>query len=58
MPREKLYANPRDRARLLELPGTQRGFRNQRDRYIRAMANRWWGLTNSIAVRDDPRAGC
>lgn len=53
VPREKLYANPGDRARLLELLARDGVFRNQEIEYVRRNGERWWGLTNSIAVRDE-----
>jgi len=53
VPREKLYANPSDRSRLLDLLARNGVFRNQEIEYIRRNGERWWGLTNSIAVRDE-----
>lgn len=53
VPREKLYANPSDRARLLHLLKTNGHFRNEEIQFIRRDGGRWWGLTNSNAVRDE-----
>src|SRR3954454_18282011 len=55
-PRERLYADPRDRARLLHLLATQGEFRNEEIEYINRYGNRWWGLCNSVAIRD-PETG-
>ena len=52
VPREKLYANPADRARLLLLLTRNGLFRNEEIEYLRRDGGRWWGLTNSIAMRD------
>ena len=53
VPREKLYATTSDRARLLELLARNGHFRNEEIEYIRRDGKHWWGLTNSIAVRDE-----
>ena len=53
IPREKLYANPADRARLLLLLKRNGSFRNEEIEYLRRDGRPWWGLTNSIAVRDE-----
>lgn len=53
VPREKLYANSADRARLLELLYRNGLFRNEEIEYLRRDGKHWWGLTNSIAVRDE-----
>lgn len=53
VPREKLYANPADRGRLLELLNRNGLFRNEEVEYLRRDGKHWWGLTNSIAVRDE-----
>lgn len=53
VPREALYANPADRARLLERLAQDGQFRNQEIEYLRRDGRHWWGLTNSIAVRDE-----
>jgi PAS domain S-box-containing protein len=53
LPREKLYAHPEDRARLLDLLERQGSFRNEEIQYVRHDGKPWWGLTNSIAVRDE-----
>jgi PAS domain S-box-containing protein len=53
VPREKLYANAADRARLLELLARDGLFRNQEIEYIRRDGRHWWGLTNSHAIRDE-----
>ena len=51
--REELYAHPADRARLLDLLARHGAFRNEEIEYRRRDGKRWWGLTNSIAVRDE-----
>jgi PAS domain S-box-containing protein len=51
-PRETLYANPNDRARLLSLLAANGGFHNEEIEYIDRHGKRWWGLTNSVAIRD------
>jgi len=53
VPREKLYAQPNDRARLLDLLARNGLFRNEEIEYLRRDGKHWWGLTNSIAVRDE-----
>lgn len=53
VPREKLYARPADRTRLLDLLSQQGKFRNEEIEYIHHDGRRWWGLTSSLAVRDD-----
>jgi PAS domain S-box-containing protein len=53
LPREKLYAHPEDRARLLALLERHGSFRNEEIQYRRHDGTPWWGLTNSIAVRDE-----
>lgn len=53
VPREKLYANPADRGRLLQLLARNGLFRNEEIAYVRRDGTPWWGLTNSIAVRDE-----
>jgi len=53
VPREKLYAHPADRARLLTLLERNGLFRNEEIEYLRHDGTHWWGLTNSIAVRDE-----
>jgi PAS domain S-box-containing protein len=52
-PRERLYARPEDRARLLRLLEQEGCFRNEEIEYVRRDGTRWWGLTNSVAVRDE-----
>jgi PAS domain S-box-containing protein len=52
VPREKLYGKSGDRARLLELLALQGSFRNEEIEYVRHDGQRWWGLTNSVAIRD------
>ena len=52
MRREELYANPADRARLLDLLEREDGFRNLELEYIRRDGHRWWGLNNGVTVRD------
>lgn len=53
VPREKLYASPVDRVRLLRLLERNGLFRNEEIEYVRRDGAHWWGLTNSIAVRDE-----
>lgn len=53
VPREKLYAQPAARARLLDLLARNGLFRNEEIEYLRRDGKHWWGLTNSIAVRDE-----
>lgn len=53
VPREQLYAHPADRGRLLELMARNGFFRNEEIEYLRRDGTPWWGLTNSIAVRDE-----
>lgn len=55
-PREKLYARPADRERLLGLLERDGAFRNEEIEYIRRDGTHWWGLTNSVAIRD-PKTG-
>jgi PAS domain S-box-containing protein len=52
MPRETLYANPADRARLLDLLAREGEFHNEEIEYISRQGKRWWGLCNSVAIRD------
>src|SRR4051794_11555780 len=56
VPREKLYANPNDRDRLLQLLAHDGEFRNEEIEYISQHGKRWWGLCNSVAIRD-PQTG-
>lgn len=53
VPREHLYVHPADRARLLDLLERNGLFRNEAIEYRRRDGTPWWGLTNSIAVRDE-----
>lgn len=53
VPREKLYARSEDRVRLLELLARDGFYRNQEIEYRRRDGTHWWGLNNSIAVRDE-----
>ncbi len=53
VPREQLYAHPADRVRLLERLERDGFFRNEEIEYLRRDGTSWWGLTNSIAVRDE-----
>ncbi len=53
VPREKLYAQPNARVRLLELLARHGRFRNEEIEYLRRDGKHWWGLTNSLAVRDE-----
>ena len=52
-PREQLYAHPEDRVKLLNLLAQDGAFRNEEIEYIRRDGKHWWGLTNSVAVRDE-----
>ena len=52
VPREQLYATPSDRQRLLELLQRDGAFRNQEIEYVRRDGGHWWGLTNSVAIRE------
>lgn len=56
VPRERLYARPEDRQQLLELLARDGAFRNQEIEYIRRDGRHWWGLSNSVALRD-PQTG-
>jgi len=56
MQRERLYANPADRRRLLDLLEQQGGFRNIEIEYVRRDGHRWWGLNNGVTVHD-PETG-
>ncbi len=56
VPREQLYACPEMRARLLESLAREGSFRNQEIEYVRRDGQRWWGLSNSVAIRD-PHTG-
>jgi PAS domain S-box-containing protein len=49
-PREQLYQDPMDRARLLELLSQEGGFTNQEVRYRRKDGSSFWGLSSSRAV--------
>lgn len=53
VPREKLYARSAERARLLDLLARNGHFRNEEIEYVRQDGKHWWGLTNSLAVRDE-----
>lgn len=57
VPREQLYGNVADRRRLLDLLARDGTFRNEEIEYIRRDGRHWWGLTNSVAIRD-PDTGC
>jgi PAS domain S-box-containing protein len=52
VPRETLYAHPPDRARLLDLLAREGEFRNEEIQYLNRQGKLWWGLTNSVAIRD------
>ncbi|MDB6026393.1 MAG: sensor histidine kinase [Verrucomicrobiales bacterium] len=52
IPRETLYANPAERAQLLEALATDGEFRNVEIEFVRRDGQHWWGLSNSVAVRD------
>ena len=56
VPREQLYANPADRARLKEALANEGRFHNETVEYVRRDGSRWWGLTNSITIRH-PKSG-
>ena len=56
VPREQLYANPADRARLLKLLAQEGAFRNQEIEYVRRDGLHWWGLSHGLAVRN-PESG-
>lgn len=53
IPREKLYVRPEERARLLQLLKRDGAFRNEEIEYVGHDGKHWWGLTNSVAVRDE-----
>jgi len=50
--RETLYANSVDRQRLLNLLERHGAFRNEEIEYIRCDGQHWWGLTNSVVIRN------
>lgn len=50
VPREQLYANPADRARLLQLLARDGAFRNQEIEYVRRNGQHWWGLSSSVTI--------
>src|SRR5437868_9958122 len=52
IPRERLYMHPEERARLLMLLQRDGAFRNEEIEYVGHDGKHWWGLTNSVAVRD------
>ena len=52
VPREQLYANPADRARLLELLAREGSFHSQEIEYVRRGGEHWWGLSGSLAIRE------
>jgi PAS domain S-box-containing protein len=52
VPREQLYANPPDRARLLDLLAREGSFHNQEIEYVRRGGEHWWGLSSSLAIRE------
>ncbi len=56
IPRERLYARPSDRARLLHLLETAGGFRNEEIEFRRRDGGRFWALISSSAHRD-PETG-
>jgi PAS domain S-box-containing protein len=56
VPRETLYANPADRARLLQLLAREGAFHNQEIEYVRRGGRHWWGLSSSLAIRE-PKTG-
>jgi PAS domain S-box-containing protein len=56
VPRESLYANPAARRRLLELLARDGEFRNEEIEYVSRDGRHWWGVTNSVAIRD-PKTG-
>lgn len=52
VPRENLYARTADRERLLHKLITAGAFQNEEIEYIRRDGQHWYGLTNSVAIRD------
>lgn len=52
LPRERLYANPADRTRVLQALEANDGFRNVELEFIRRDGRHWWGLANCVTVRD------
>jgi PAS domain S-box-containing protein len=52
IPREQLYANPEDRARLLRALQKTGFFRNEVIEYLSRDGHHWWGLSNAVAIRD------
>lgn len=52
IPRERLYARPADRARLLQLLSAYGGFRNEEIEYRRRDGSTFWALTSSRGHRD------
>lgn len=56
VPRETLYACAADRERLLRKLIQDGAFQNEEIEYIRRDGRHWWGLTNSVAIRD-PETG-
>jgi PAS domain S-box-containing protein len=52
IPRERLYARPADRARLLQLLSAHGGFRNEEIEYLRRDGTTFWALTSSRGHRD------
>ncbi len=56
VPRERLYANPADRERLLQLLEETGGFRDEEIEYVRRDGRHWWGLSHCVSVRD-PESG-
>lgn len=56
IPRERLYANPSVRPRLLDRLARHGGFEQEEVEYVRRDGTRFWGLTSSHAILD-PRTG-
>ncbi len=52
IPRERLYADPVARARLLHLLETQEAFSHQEIEYVRKDGTHFWGLASGRVIRD------
>jgi len=55
-PRERLYADPPTRMRLLELLASEGSFSNQEVEYVRKDGTRFCGLSSACLIRD-PQSG-
>ncbi|MCI0537459.1 MAG: PAS domain S-box protein [Verrucomicrobiales bacterium] len=53
VPREKLYANPADRERLLGLVAREGGFSNEEFEYRRKDGSTFWALSSSTGIFDE-----